>query len=558
MNYPLAITTIVTASLCLGACAPTSGLRVSDQKDLGQVKNVIFLLSDGTANEAWPLARWVKGKRLASDDILSGAIRTYGADSIITDSAPGSTSYATGQKGTDKGISVYPWKVNIAGVDFDPVRQYVPLATLLEGARLSGRATGIVATSNLQHATPADFSAHTHDRSHYADIGEQQVYQNIDVMLGGGLQYLLPKGVGAGVRTDHENLVDVIKAKGYTYVTERDQMLAATGPKLVGLFANDDMAYDIDRAAFAPGEPSLAEMTAKAITTLNSSDKGRGQGFFLFVEGSKVDWAAHANDPAGVVSDLLAYDDAVKAALDFAKADGHTLVVSVADHTTGGLSIGSRDDPKYATTDDDDVVMPLRKASLTGEGLGKLIDKDRSAAHILSVVASRWGITDLSASEVASIQTPPQGVSLQNALAIVLSRRAKLGWTTHGHTGGDPYLFSFGPGHISGLWENVAIGKHIAHQLGFAFEDINPRLFVNAAQALQAEGFATVIDKSDPGNPVLVVSKGANQAQLPVSKNLLRVNGRSIELEGLVVLAEKTSQVFVPRQAIELIKTELK
>jgi len=166
------------------------------------VKNVIFLLSDGTANEAWPLVRWVKGERLASDDILSGAIRTYGADSIITDSAPGSTSYATGQKGTDKGIAVYPWHVTITGVDFDPAKQYVPLATVLEGARLTGRATGIVATSNVQHATPADFTAHTHDRSNYTEIGEQQVYHNIDVVLAGGEQYLLPKGVGAGVRTD--------------------------------------------------------------------------------------------------------------------------------------------------------------------------------------------------------------------------------------------------------------------------------------------------------------------------------------------------------------------
>jgi alkaline phosphatase len=377
-------------------------------------------------------------------------------------------------------------------------------------------------------------------------------------MLGGGLQYLLPKGVGAGVRTDHENLIEVIRAKGYTYVTQRDQMLAATGPRLVGLFANDDMAYDIDRATLAPGEPSLAEMTAKAITTLNNSDRGKRKGFFLFVEGSKVDWAAHANDPAGVVSDLLAYDQAVKAALDFAKADGHTLVISVADHATGGLSIGLREDPNYSTTDDDAVVGPMRKAKLTGEGLGQLIAKDPSQASIKALVASQWGISDLSAGEISALQNRPQRQPWQDALAPILSRRARLGWTSNGHTGGDPFLFSFGPGRISGLWDNTEIGKHLAHQLGFNFADLNQRLFVEAGKAFQDEGFTTSIDKTDPANPVLVVSKGSAQARLPAAKNLLLVNGRSIELEGLVVLAEKRDQVFVPRQAIEFVKSELR
>jgi alkaline phosphatase len=516
------------------------------------------LLSDGTANEAWPLARWVKGERLASDDILTGAIRTYGADSIITDSAPGSTSYATGRKGTDKGIAVSPWNVTIAGVDFDPAMKYVPLATVLEGARLTGRATGIVATSNVQHATPADFTAHTHDRNNYTEIGEQQVYQNIDVVLSGGERYLLPQGVGTGVRTDKENLVDVIKSKGYIYVTSRDQMLTASGRKIFGLFAPDAMAYDIDRTTFAPGEPSLAEMTAKALETLSGSTKGKDKGFFLFVEGSKVDWAAHANDPAGVVSELLAYDKAVKVALDFAKSNGNTLVISVADHTTGGLSIGVREDRNYSTTDDDFVVVPMRKARLTGEGLGKLIEKDNSEANIREVCAARWGITDLSADEIASIRKPPQGADLQRVLSPMLSRRARLGWTTNGHTGGDPFLFSYGPERISGLWENAAIGKYVAESLGFTFPEINRRLFTEASSAFQTAGFSTAIDRTDAANPVLVVSKDQAEARLPISKNIVLVNAKTIELEGIVVLAEKLDKVFLPTQAIDIVKAELK
>jgi len=556
------VTALLAACLLLTACASGSARPFSGISDTEQVKNVIFMLSDGSANEAWPLARWVKGERLASDEILSGAIRTYGADSIITDSAPGSTSYATGQKGTDKGIAVYPWHVTIAGVDFNPAMQYVPLATVLEGARLTGRATGVVATSNLQHATPADFTAHTHDRSNFNEIGEQQVYQNIDVLLAGGEQYLLPAGVSAGVRSDKENLIEVIKSKGYDYVTNRDQMLAASGRKIFGLFAKDAMAFDIDRATFAPGEPSLSEMTATALKALTESSKGNDKGFFLFVEGSKVDWAAHANDPAGVVSELLAYDKAVKVALDFAKRDGNTLLISVSDHTTGGLSIGVRSDPKYSTTDDDLVTGPLRMARLTGEGIARLIELDHSEANIKDVVARQWGIKDLNADEIALIRNPPQGATRQTVLVSMLSRRARIGWTSNGHTGGDPYLFSFGPGRISGLWENVDIGRYVAHKLGFSFGDINRRLFVEASTSFQAQGFRTAIDRSDAANPVLVVSrageKDGTQARLPLSKNLVLVNGKSIELEGIVVLAEKLDKVFLPRQALEVIAAELK
>jgi alkaline phosphatase len=504
------------------------------------------------------LTRWVKGERLASDDILTGAIRTYGADSIINDSASSSTSFATGQKGADKGISVYPWNVTITGVDYDPSRRYEPLATVLEGARLTGRATGVIATSNVQHATPAGFTAHTHDRNNYTEIGEQQVYQNIDVVLAGGEQYLLPKGVGRGVRKDNENLVEVIKSKGYVYVTTRDQMLAASGQKIFGLFADDALSYDIDRTTFAPGEPSLAEMTLKALETLSGSTKGKEKGFFLFIEGSKVDWAAHANDPAGVVSELAAYDKAVKAAIDFARTDGNTLVISVADHTTGGLSIGFRENPDYSTSDDDFAVATMRKAKLSGEGLGKLIEKDTSETNIRAVFAKYWGISDLNEKELARIQKTPRGLPLKDILTSMLSRRARLGWTTNGHTGGDPYLFSFGPGRISGLWENTDIGKYVAKKLGFTFQEINKRLFVEASAAFQAAGLSTFIDRSDQANPVLVVSKGAATARLPVSKNLVLVNGRSIELEGIVVLAEKPDKVFLPRQAIEVVQEELK
>jgi alkaline phosphatase len=523
------------------------------------VKNVIFLLTDGTGPEAWPLVRWVKGSPLAVDPYLTGAIRTYGADSIITDSAPGATAYATGFKGTDKGISVGPWNITIDAAKADPALKYVPLATVLEGARVSGRATGLIATSNVQHATPAAFTSHWPDRNNYLEIAEQQAYQGIDVVLSGGGQYLVPKESPGGKREDGENLVNILRSKGYAYITTAAEMASVGSGKVWGAFAPDAMAYDYDRAKFAPTEPSLAEMTSKAISLLSASDKGARKGFFLFVEGSKVDWAAHADDPAGLISDLLAFDQATAAALDFAKMDGNTLVVVVADHGTGGVSIGTVEDKNYSLTDDDFLVVPLRKVKISGEGLDKLLQGDPAPDRIKQIMADEWGISDLSDTELkAVVDLVAAKKQTMTATVLQLSKRARVGWTTGGHTGADVFLFAYGPGRPTGLVENTEVGADMATALGFDFASLNKRLFVEAGSALGALGYSVAIDKADPTNMVLVAAKGNSKAELPLSKNILRVNGKTIELEGIVVLADKLGKVFIPQQAVDIVRAELK
>ncbi len=557
-RFALLSAMLALSILMLAGCATASG-RVSATGPQRIVKNVIFFLADGTGPEAWPMARWVKGSPLAVDEILSGAIRTYCANSIITDSAPGATAYATGYKGSDKGISVGPWYVTLDAVKPGAFPAYVPMATLLEGAKLTGHAVGIVATSNVQHATPAAFSSHWQDRNNYNELAEQQVYQEMDVVLSGGWQYLLPKEEIGGKRWDGENLVDVLKAKGYSYITTRDELLNVKSGFVWGAFAPDAMAYDLDRAATAPQEPSLKEMTATAIKLLSESKKGQGKGFFLFVEGSKVDWAAHANDPAGAVYDLLAFDDAVRAALEFAKKDGDTMVVVVADHGTGGITIGTKEDKNYSQTDDGSLVVPMRKLKLSGEGVDRMLAGDSSEEKIRAVMAEWCGIDDLSAAELKILHDAVSAKSAVNtAVGAVISRRAGIGWTTGGHTGADVFLFAFGPGHPAGLMENTAVGRTVAAAMGFEFEEINPRLFVEAGAGFSAVGFETAIDMADPVNPVLVATKGEKTARLPLSKNLLLVNGKTIPLEGIVVLAEKLDKVYVPRQAIDVVSKELK
>ena len=270
-------------------------------------RNVIMLMADGCANSAWTTVRWVKGGPLAMDDCLTGAVRSYNAESIVTDSGPASTAFACGIKGSDKTIGVTPCRMVLpTAMAIRPADVLRPVASILEGAGSTAGRPGSL-RPECAARQPRRLRAHTANRYDNQDIAEQQAYAGVDVVFGGGVKYMLPAG-GGGVRTDDQDLMDVLKSQAVQLVSTRLEMeQLKTGPAW-GLFAPDAMAYDWDRALLRPSEPSLAEMTAKAIELLNQDPDG----FFLFVEGSKVDWAAHANDPAGLLSDALAFDAAVE------------------------------------------------------------------------------------------------------------------------------------------------------------------------------------------------------------------------------------------------------
>ena len=145
-----------------------------------------MMVMDGTSSSATTLARWYKGAPLALDQIVTGGVRTFSAESATTDSAPAATALATGNKSNSNNIGVLPSVVNSPGLK--PIKEedrLRPVANVLEGAKRSGRATGIIATSEIQHATPAGFSAHHLNRKQFEVLAKQQVYQNIDVVLGG-------------------------------------------------------------------------------------------------------------------------------------------------------------------------------------------------------------------------------------------------------------------------------------------------------------------------------------------------------------------------------------
>lgn len=508
----------------------------AQQQHTESPRNVIMMVMDGTSSGAVALARWYKGRDLALDQILTGGVRTYSAESAITDSAAAATALATGNKTDEHYIGLLPSKITTPGKqEENPKHALMPVANVLEGAKKVGKATGIVATSEIQHATPAGFSTHVLSRKQQEDIAEQQVYQVIDVVLGGGKVHLTN-------RKDQEDLQKVIEEKGYQWVDTRSELKKANGTKIWGSFADESLAYDIDRPATQPSEPTLAEMTNKAIQTLSKDEDG----FFLFVEGSKIDWAAHKNDIVGMISDVLAFDEAVKEAVTYAEKDGNTMVIAVTDHGNSGISIGNRQTSRsYAHTPVESFIQPLKKAQRTVEGALQDLKQDRSN---IKQVAKLYGLDDLSNNEIRMlINSNHVGADL----SAMLAKKANLGFTTGGHTGEDVFLYAYGPSHPTGYLENTELPERMAEFMGVNLEKLSQSLFMNANEFFEKQGFVTKIDQSKNHNPIFVAAKRDVSIEIPANKNIIMVNGKSHSLNGVAVFNGR--HFFVSEQVKEFL-----
>lgn len=522
----------------------------AEAKEKGNKKdptNVIMLVMDGSSDNVSTLSRWYKGESLALDEILTGGARTYSAESAITDSAPAATALATGHKSNSGYVGVLPSSVTTPGAEqIKEEDAFKPVANVLEGAKQSGRATGIVSTSEIQHATPAGFSSHVTSRSNYDDIAEQQVYQGIDVVLGGGLNSLKE------TRKDGENLLEVLEEQNYELVTTREELLKTNADKIWGSFAPAALAYDFDREHTKAEEPTLADMTKKAIDTLNK-DK---DGFFLMVEGSKIDWAAHANDAVGMISDFLAFDDAVKEALEFAKKDKNTLVIAVTDHGNSGITMGNiATTGTYDTTPVSAYIDPLKEATMTVEGALSFLKEDKSN---LEEVAALYGLKNLTDKERTALETSEK---LAATMVKLLAERANIGYTTGGHTGDDVFLYAYGPNKPTGLVENTDLANIMAETMGFKLDQLTSSLYIDAKPALEKKGFKVTIDQSDSNNPVLVAQKGNTTYEMPENKNtiLSKTTGKDGKTEAKqhtvpYVTVYNDSSFYISEEALKYMK----
>lgn len=431
----------------------------------GAPTNVILLIPDGfgpaSATMARDYLRTYRGvETLALDSLQRGAVRTFSADSRVTDSAAGATAYATGHKTYNGAIAV------------DTLKQ--PLATVLQAAEQQGMSTGLVATSRITHATPASFSAHVKNRWMENEIAAQQIARDIDVILGGGQRHFLPQSADGSKRKDDRNLVEEAQRDGYRFVDTRDALMAIDDGPVLGLFSMSHMNYEIDRDPAA--QPSLAEMTQKAIDLVSQNENG----YFLMVEGSRIDHAGHSNDAAAHLHDILAYDEAVATALKAARVDGNTLVISVSDHETGGLSLGRDVDGEGVYAWHPEVVHAVSASH------GVIRDSIKAARAALPASATEadsarvaadafthfTGIGDFSDEEMKAFEK--RGYALNFVLSDVVERRAVIGWTTRGHTAVDVSLYAYGPGanHFTGNIDNTRVGQLLSTLLGFDLDTL--------------------------------------------------------------------------------------
>jgi alkaline phosphatase len=278
---------------------------VIDVSGEGEVRNVILLIGDGMGIGQLTAAEVMNGEE---DLVLTrlpykSLVSTHSSSNYVTDSAASATALATGFKTRNGMVSV-----TAAGES---------LFTVLEDAEEAGKATGIVTTTRVTHATPACFVAHVNNRDMETVIAAQLLASGVDVALGGGSTYF------SDLNPEDE---------GYTVVYDSTELDNIESGKVLGLFSSGYMSYESERSDI---EPSLSEMTAKSLELLSSDPDG----FFLMVEGGRIDHASHDNHFDNTIAETLEFDLAVLEALEYASGRNDTLILVTADHETGGLSI---------------------------------------------------------------------------------------------------------------------------------------------------------------------------------------------------------------------------
>jgi alkaline phosphatase len=450
-----------------------------------KAKYVFLFIGDGMAMPQVSSAE-IYANALASKDVaakklafsqfpVTGLTTTYDASSFITDSASAGTAIATGHK-TLSGV-----------VNMDPGKT-VKYTTIAEQAKAAGMKVGIVTSVSIDHATPASFYAKVPSRSNYYDIAVQLTKSGFDYFGGGG--FLQPKGA----KGDQPSVVDLAKAAGYSYVDSKSAFLSLKKGSGKVIAVNEDLQdasslyYSMDRHA---SSLSLADFTKKGIELLSDSPKG----FFMMVEGGKIDWACHANDAAASITDTLALDAAIQEALAFAaKYPKDTLIIVTGDHETGGMTIGFAG-TQYSTFFDkvtpqtmsfqrftDEVIKPYRATTKP---------EDADLVDLLPAIQSAFGLsldmlTPIQQTDLQIAFTRSMGIKtsrsvdedqyllyggyepLTIAITHILNQNAGIGWTTYSHTGVPVATFAKGPAQdlFGGYYDNTDLYRKLCAVLG--------------------------------------------------------------------------------------------
>ncbi|MDE1513675.1 alkaline phosphatase [Vibrio sp. dsl-7] len=451
------------------SCLALSMLASSLAHAQAAPKYVFYLIGDGMAATQRQVTEYYLQQKTGDQNFrltmnnmpIAGINTTHSLDSLVTDSAASGTALATGVK-TDNGI---------VGMTKDGKKTI----SILESARDKGMATGLITTTRLTHATPSAFIAKNMSRNNENEIAEDYLASNIDYLAGGGYRHFVANAETR--RTDKQDLSANFAQKGYQTFVGVDTSVSfrgytpKKGDKVFAAFTSSHLPYEIDRMK-TDDTPSLKEITDKAIQLLSTHEKG----FFLMVEGGRIDHAAHANDIASVVYDTLAFDQAVQSAVDFYhKHPKETLIVVTGDHETGGMGLG------FGTN----YFMNIDKIIATGNSiedkLQKVYQGDRQA--MFDHIAKVYQLNDLNAEETALINQAMDAFDkdaaaaqknaggydpVAIAVAHVTSKRAGVYWTSFAHTATQLPLTAIGNGaeQFGGFKDNTEVANAFADVMG--------------------------------------------------------------------------------------------
>ncbi len=445
-----------------------------------QAKYVFYFIGDGMGLNQVNTTEMYLGEqqgRIGTEPLcfasfpVAGMATTFSASNSITDSAAGGTALATGVKTYNGAI----------GVDANKER----VMSVAERAKRAGKKVGVTTSVSVDHATPAAFYGHQPDRSMYYEIALQLPEAGFDFYAGSG--FLKPARTFD--KKDAPSIYPIIEQAGYTIARGIDEYQAKAGDadKMV-LIQKDgtdasSLPYAIDRNE---GDLTLAQITESAIDFLSRDNK---KGFFLMVEGGKIDWACHSNDPATMVKEVIDMDNAVRVAYEFYKKHPkETLIVITADHETGGLGLGNSNYTlNLKSLDCQKQSVDLLSRALTD--LRKAKGNKATWEDVKALLTERmgfWGELTPTWEQEKMLHDEFESSFVRNKVVFeeslyskteplaavakkVLSQMSKLGWTTGSHSAEYVPVFAVGAGSklFMGKMDNTDIPKRIAKAAGY-------------------------------------------------------------------------------------------
>lgn len=430
-------------------------------------KNIIILFGDGAAPMQWDFGRYtsamLRGQPFVTTDTVFregvlGLLATDALGAYVADSAAAASAMSTGHKTVNGAISVTP--------------EGKPQRTVMQAAKAAGKRVGLVTTAAVYDATPAAFSINARSRNDARVIVDAMFDLEPDVLMGGGARLFLPVDAPGGRRKDGKDLIAGFKAKGYAVARNTEELKSASGARILGLFADYFMSYELDRDPVK--EPSTAEMADAALKALS---RDNAKGFVLLIENENIDNAGHANDAASLMRALWAFDDAVKVALEFQRRHPDTLLIVTGDHETGGFSpTQSFADPlnwrRGAISPATKELELLAGITMSFGRAAEMLRANPGAGTLDALLAKHFPGFRLDPDlREALLERRPIGPAYtylpQNAFGVMVARQTGFYWGTSAHTPQPVAVGALGPGArlFHGYQHNSDFGKHLQRLL---------------------------------------------------------------------------------------------